>query len=686
MHCPAVAAVIASSCNGYGAVAVATMLPLMLPPVSAAAAGTICTVRPRRIFVICISHIIACILDIYCCCSQKQARPITTLAEDLLAAHDRIAKMKPSFKRATEEHGNGVRFVRRCTNNHAVVNGHPPAVTLHNAPPLPQDVSALPPANHHAAADIAVTTTTDAVGITAFCGRSTTTMTAGTAAFGAATTDAAGTAAFGVATTDAAGTAAFGAATTDAAGTAAFGAATTDAAGVGGYAATFGGYSTSTTTAGTADFGAETTDAAGIGTGTTTTTSTTTAGTAAFGAAMTDADGISTGTTTNTNTTTSTTTMTVPASRGSASSPQSESHFAITLVESTAPPTAHNRTSTIQWDRKSFQVAVSTEHCTLDKFMLHFHTKSQIEATIAGAEGPWKSKLVQLQSLLEEFFLAQYHTNSDAWDLQLRNLVGTDPCVYWALFHNGQDKDGMTFRGRDRVLEQNVRVAALLMTLEEMRVQVPNTVIDAIAALQLPGLHFHVNKVQYLKDLIAMQVCEGFLACLWGLGTSVILERLLQLPSSKVEATLAPIANFGQDALDFMQDIPNRGVSALLTWEPLPVAMREMAQSSEFLQAHVHEAPGEGGLVKLNRLIHLFGDKLGSWQNAVPVCPRLVELDQVIAKLSPLLQGDIEDGETVQAILLVHKKRSKAWHCKSTSAAQEAQLQSVTNQRMGTGQ
>ena len=344
----------------------------------------------------------------------------------------------------------------------------------------------------------------------------------------------------------------------------------------------------------------------------------------------------------------------------SSGTPGGDLPAAITLVESTAPPTAHNRTCTIQWNRKSFKVAVPTEHCTLDEFMLHFYTKTRIEAIIAGAEEPWKSKLVQLQSLLVDFYRAQYHNNSDAWDLQLRNLVGTDPCVYWALFHNGRNKDGMTFRGRDRVIEQNnVQVAALLMTLEEMRARVPESIIDAIIALLLPGLHFHVNKTQHLKDLIVMQLCEGFLACLWGLGTSIILERLLQLPSAKVEATLAPIANFGQDALDFMQDIPNHSISALLTWQTLPSAMREMAKSSEFLQAHIHEEPAEGGFVTLNRLIHLFGDKLGSWQDAAPVCPRLVQLDRVVANLSTLLPGDIEDLETVEADSIGTRRHSR---------------------------
>lgn len=119
------------------------------------------------------------------------------------------------------------------------------------------------------------------------------------------------------------------------------------------------------------------------------------------------------------------------------------------------------------------EIVVPTEPCTLDGCLRHFHDKTSIDTKIAEAKEPWKSKLVQLKSLSIDFFRAQYSNSNnnilDAWELRLRNLVGTVPCGYFAELYNGNDKNGMMFRGRDRVAEQrDVRVAALLMTLGKM--------------------------------------------------------------------------------------------------------------------------------------------------------------------------------------------------------------------------
>ena len=110
------------------------------------------------------------------------------------------------------------------------------------------------------------------------------------------------------------------------------------------------------------------------------------------------------------------------------------------------------------------------------------------------------------------------------------------------------------------------------MNPTEMSEFVPQELVNQIKAIQLPGLAFHGDhngKDAHLEMMLRMQLCELYFATTYyECVTNMVGERLVQLPSTRVLSAIAD-RQFGEDAISFMKDIPDKGIFCLFTWSAL---------------------------------------------------------------------------------------------------------------------
>ena len=165
-------------------------------------------------------------------------------------------------------------------------------------------------------------------------------------------------------------------------------------------------------------------------------------------------------------------------------------------------------------------------------------------------------------------------------------------------------------------------------------------VVDAIMDLQLPGLIVHNDHNDFVKDLIVLQLAEGFLACYYQCITMTILERLVELPSKAVsDAVAVPV--FGRTVVDFVrcQQETVDGIQGLFGWPTLRFCLAEMAKTSNYLQAKLR--PNGDKFVTLDRFETLFGlNKATKWIDCVDRCPRLDALEAVVSNIEAVLAED----------------------------------------------
>jgi hypothetical protein len=146
-----------------------------------------------------------------------------------------------------------------------------------------------------------------------------------------------------------------------------------------------------------------------------------------------------------------------------------------------------------------------------------------------------------------------------------RDLIGNDPGIYALVYANGDIKIGMSFRCKSRVERLAYTMAVRIMDLDEIIHHVPQDLVDQIISLELPGLTFHKDHEDgHLEMLVLMQLSELKLATIYDCVTNTVGERLVPLPSSRVRKSIDS-PQFGQNAIDFMKNIPDKGVSCLLT-------------------------------------------------------------------------------------------------------------------------
>lgn len=152
-----------------------------------------------------------------------------------------------------------------------------------------------------------------------------------------------------------------------------------------------------------------------------------------------------------------------------------------------------------------------------------------------------------------------------------------------------------------RVLEQSLSngtgsYAFLMKSKQELVNIVPDTFVDQIHALGLPGLVFHPDHIQQSHDIIRMQLYEGFLAVVHESGciTNTIFERFFQLPVAPIRSLSpsSPVSSSHETspraastplgkALFFLRDLPKAGVHALFTWSTMKDVVYNMFEASQ---------------------------------------------------------------------------------------------------------
>ena len=106
-------------------------------------------------------------------------------------------------------------------------------------------------------------------------------------------------------------------------------------------------------------------------------------------------------------------------------------------------------------------------------------------------------------------------------------------------------------------------------------------------SLELPGLIVHDDHIDIVKDLITLQLAEGFHACIYQCITMTVLKRLLKPPSKAVQDAVQVPTMFSTAILDFFCNSPTTlGIQGLLGWPTLHCALAEMAtvQLNAYLQ------------------------------------------------------------------------------------------------------
>lgn len=178
------------------------------------------------------------------------------------------------------------------------------------------------------------------------------------------------------------------------------------------------------------------------------------------------------------------------------------------------------------------------------------------------------------------------------------------------------------------------------MTREECRAAVPVELVEAIKALELPGIFFHPDKNYHCEQLIQIHLCEIFNGCARECVTETLGERFFQLAAPVVQHCLCS-NSIPSEAINFMQGIPKQGIVCQTTWPTLICDLHALAETSpEFLSRRLRPQPSRGGCVKINRLQELFGSMYGGYFDALDKSPRFRTLEIVIGKLLPLLDDE----------------------------------------------
>ena len=125
------------------------------------------------------------------------------------------------------------------------------------------------------------------------------------------------------------------------------------------------------------------------------------------------------------------------------------------------------------------------------------------------------------------------------------------------------------FDCRRRVMRQpRIKLASLIMGVDEVRKLIPQDLVSQIKNLELPGRVFHPDHDEKLEDLIAMQLLEMLIACCFVCVTGTVVERLTQVPSEKVQEAVAR-RSFSAAILAWIASIPDGGVHCITTWPTL---------------------------------------------------------------------------------------------------------------------
>ena len=271
------------------------------------------------------------------------------------------------------------------------------------------------------------------------------------------------------------------------------------------------------------------------------------------------------------------------------------------------------------------------KRCSLAQCKRNIRRKLRIGIAMrCAATNREKAKLRLVQQLLEDWIVSKYNKSANAALWRPRKVQYDEPVGYGVKKRNGLNKFGMSFNGTRRTNKQDHTGAYLLMGVDDMVEFVPEDVVNEVKSFELPGLIFEDDHTIHLDTLIRMQLCEAYFATVYKCTTDTICERFMQLPSPKARDALSIPPPFSDEAIEFMEDIPDNGIFCVFSWKTLPSAPQDMKANSPFLQQKLPDLPPKGGFVKLNRAIELFGSKFGRFEDAVKRCPREEHLDCVI--------------------------------------------------------
>ena len=220
-------------------------------------------------------------------------------------------------------------------------------------------------------------------------------------------------------------------------------------------------------------------------------------------------------------------------------------------------------------------------------------------------------------------------------------------------------KYGMSFDCFARADRQSPAFAFKVADCNHLRGSIiPASIIQAIENLELPGLVYHSDHIERSRDLIAMQIYEGYMVaahqdhdnstCI----TNTIFERLVQEPPPL--ENLASVGSIVDEANKFLGDLcgSKAKVYGILSWPTIKSVVYGIAEKSqslsEIIGSRLCEQPKDG-FVKMYLIKAVLGrDNLCGWEDALPIPPEQDTLDQFLQATTTVLEQDPNDCNNVE--------------------------------------
>ena len=325
-----------------------------------------------------------------------------------------------------------------------------------------------------------------------------------------------------------------------------------------------------------------------------------------------------------------------------------QSSLSLSLSSPSSNDAGPNSLHEIPWKSKVFHHTSPNKAGSKQAMESNFRRTVHIDKAVAAALDNDKEKLALVQKAIEEFIDEQYdrHDRDEVWQWKPTRLkTKSGRGIYFIVYKNGKIKVAMSlFDCYRRVHQQNgVVYAGLLFDIETLREIIPDSVVDAIEALSLPGIQGDADHRKLIRDLIRLQLAEAVMATFYPTATRTVCERLIQVPSQSVLDALTP-PKFCKSAIEFMMGLEDGGVFCLFSWPTLRSRLYEIMEqlNSEFLRRHLPPLPQRTGeFISLNRAKVGFAEKFGGYEDGMKTCPRESDLELVAAALDPLLEGPV---------------------------------------------
>ena len=198
--------------------------------------------------------------------------------------------------------------------------------------------------------------------------------------------------------------------------------------------------------------------------------------------------------------------------------------------------------------------------------------------------------------------------------------------------------------------EKGIRCLAYsLYNMDAIRNFVTDEDVLHLKNLCLPGLCFHPDKHEKRDDLIRCQLAEMAVACCFDCSTSIVGERLLQVPSQQIREMFndsKPIATLPMR--HFFSKLDR--VFSIYSWPTIHSYL--LSLSDPYYNLKLREAP-QDKFVKnhLNKM--LWGGLLLGWEDSVKKSPRAKEIKGIVQQLKDQVFSDDTTAANAPAIVAI---------------------------------